>query len=282
LAARRSDVIVAVLGLSPRYEGEAGENSENPSGDRMTLGLPSAQERLLEAMVATGKPVIVVLTGGSALTVPFAADHARAILGVWYPGEEGGTAVAAALFGDASPAGRLPVTIYRSVVDLPPFTDYAMRGRTYRYLARPPLYAFGHGLSYTTFRYTNLVLAPATVAAGKDVTVSVDVENSGRRDADEVVQIYVIPRAVPPYAPRRWLAAFTRVSLAAGARTTVTLPLAARAFSLVDDKGVRRVSPGLVEIAVGGGQPDASGRYAGRTPGLTAQLAIAGAPAELR
>ena len=135
-AARRSDVVVAVLGLDPRLEGEENDSALNPAGDRGALGLPASQEKLLEALVATGKPVIVVLTGGSALAVPFAAAHAAALLDAWYPGEEGGNAVADVLFGEANPAGRLPITIYRSVADLPPFADYAMRGRTYRYLDR--------------------------------------------------------------------------------------------------------------------------------------------------
>jgi beta-glucosidase len=281
-AAHHADTVVAVLGLTPHYEGEEGENPENPSGDRVSLGLPSGQERLLEAVVATGRPVIVVLTGGSALGIPWATDHARAILAAWYPGEEGGTAVAAALFGDASPAGRLPVTVYRSAVDLPPFDDYAMRGRTYRYFTRPALYPFGHGLSYTTFRYANLTLTPATVEAGQDAAATVEVENVGRRAADEVVEAYVIPRAVPPYAPHRWLAAFARVTLAPGARATVHLPLPVRGLSLVDDRGRRRVVPGLVEIAVGGGQPDRSGNYGGETHGVTATLTITGAAVELK
>ena len=158
-AARRSDAVVAVLGLDPRLEAEEGDSVLNPAGDRHDLGLPGAQQRLLEALVATGKPVIVVLTGGSALAVPFASAHAAALLDVWYPGEAGGDALADVLFGDADPAGRLPVTFYRSVDDLPPFADYAMRGRTYRYLERAPLYGFGFGLSYTRFRYANLTVA---------------------------------------------------------------------------------------------------------------------------
>ena len=133
-AARKSDVVVAVVGLDPRLEGEENDSALNPAGNRRELGLPASQEKLLEALVATGKPVIVVLTGGSALAVPFAAAHAAALLDAWYPGEEGGNAVADVLFGDVNPAGRLPITIYRSAADLPPFADYAMRGRTYRYL----------------------------------------------------------------------------------------------------------------------------------------------------
>jgi beta-glucosidase len=282
-AARRSDVVVAVLGLSPRHEGEEGDSTDNPSGDRRELGLPAPQERLLEALVRTGRPVVLVLTGGSALAIPWAAAHVPAILYAWYPGEEGGSAVADVLFGEVSPAGRLPVTIYRSADDLPPFGDYAMRGRTYRYLTRAPLYPFGHGLSYTTFRYANLTLTPQPVTAAADaaVTVTVDLENAGPRAGEEVVQLYLLPRDPPPYAPRRWLAAFTRLGLAAGARQTVRLTLPARALSLVDEQGQRHVAPGEFTVAVGGGQPNPDGRYAGAEHGLTGVLTVAGRSVEL-
>jgi beta-glucosidase len=256
-AARGSDVIVAVLGLSARYEGEEGETSENPGGDRTTLGLPPAQQRLLEAVVATGKPVVLVLTAGSALSVPWAAAHVPAILHAWYPGEEGGTALAEILFGDASPSGRLPVTVPRSVEDLPPFDDYAMRGRTYRYLEKPPLWPFGHGLSYTTFRAENLVV-PKEVPTGADVPISLELQNAGARAGDEVVQVYVSRPGAPAYAPRRWLAAFTRVaSLASGERRAVSLTLPARAFTLVDDRGQRLAPAGDFVVTAG---PELSAR----------------------
>jgi beta-glucosidase len=264
-AARRSDVVVAVLGLDPRLEGEENDSALNPSGDRLALGLPASQEKLLEAMVATGKPVIVVLTGGGALAVPFAAAHAAALLDAWYPGEEGGNAVADVLFGDTNPAGRLPITIYRSAADLPPFTDYAMRGRTYRYLERPPLYRFGDGLSYTTFRYANL-------AVTNDLkTISVEVENSGTRAGDEVVEVYVVPRDPPAYAPRLWLAAFARLPLKVGERRTLSLALPAEALTLVDEHGQRRPLAGAVDIAVGGVAPDRDGHYPDAR-GLTASV----------
>jgi beta-glucosidase len=263
-AARRSDAVVAVLGLDPRLEAEEGESALNPAGDRRELGLPGAQQRLLEALVATGKPVIVVLTGGSALAVPFASAHAAALLDVWYPGQAGGDALADVLFGDADPAGRLPVTFYRSVGDLPPFADYAMRGRTYRYLERAPLYPFGFGLSYTSFRYANL-----TVAADR-ASLSVDVQNVGTRAGDEVVQAYVVPRGAPAYAPRRWLAAFGRITLAPGERRTVWLSIPPEALTLVDERGVRRPLEGVIDIAVGGGQPDAGDRYGDDARGVMA------------
>ncbi len=266
-AARKSDVVVAVVGLDPRLEGEENDSALNPTGDRRALGLPASQEKLLEALVATGKPVIVVLTGGSALAVPFASAHAAALLDVWYPGEEGGNAVADVLFGDANPAGRLPITIYRSVADLPPFADYAMHGRTYRYLTQRPLYRFGDGLSYTTFRYSNLMVATDRK------TISVEVQNSGTRAGDEVVQVYLVPRDPPAYAPHLWLAAFTRVPLAAGERRAVSLALPPEALTLVDEQGQRRPLTGAVDIAVGGVAPDRDGHYPDAR-GLTASARL--------
>jgi beta-glucosidase len=271
---RRSDAVAAVLGLSARYEGEEGETAQNPGGDRVALGLPPGQQRLLEEMVALGKPVVLVLTAGSALSVPWAAAHVPAIVHLWYPGEEGGAALADVLFGEASPAGRLPVTVYRGVEDLPPFDDYAMRGRTYRYLEKDPLWAFGRGLSYTTFRYSNPAFEPAEPRAGQDLAVSVDVENAGTREGDEVVQVYLAKPDAAAYAPRRWLAAFARVRLAPGERRTVRLGVPARALTLVDEQGRRVPVAGDVAVAVGGGQPDRAWRYGGQKPGVVARVSV--------
>jgi beta-glucosidase len=275
--ARRADAVVAMLGLSARYEGEEGESAENPSGDRTDLGLPAAQQRLLEALVATGKPVVLVLTAGGALSVPWAAAHVPAIVHAWYPGEEGGAALAEVLFGDVSPAGRLPVTVVRSALDLPPFADYSMRGRTYRYVDKPPLWPFGHGLSYTTFRYSSLVVAPE-VEAGKDVALAVDIENTGPRAGDEVVQVYLSKPDAPAYAPRRWLAAFTRVTLAPRERRTVHLELRAHELTLVDDAGKRAPLTGDVALAVGGGQPGNVWSYPSSANGLAVRLHFKGPP----
>ncbi|MDB4981885.1 MAG: glycoside hydrolase family 3 domain protein [Myxococcales bacterium] len=269
-AARRADVVIAVLGLSARQEGEEGDSG----GDRVELGLPRGQQRLLEAVVATGKPVVLVLTAGSALSVPWAAAHVKAIVYAWYPGEEGGTALADVLFGAASPAGRLPVTITRALDDVPAFSDYSMKGRTYRYLERPPLYEFGFGLSYSSFRYANLV-APPTLEVGTDATVSVEVENVGPRASDEVIQLYIARPGAPAYAPRRWLAAFARVRLTAGERRVVSLALPARALSIVDERGARITPPGDVALAVGGGQPDGAWSFPPGRAGVTARLRIA-------
>ena len=258
--ARHADVVVATLGLSARYEGEEGESAENRSGDRTTLGLPAAQQRLLEALVETGKPVVLVLTAGSALSVPWAAAHVPAIVYAWYPGAEGGTALAEVLFGDANPAGRLPVTIYRSAADVPPFGDYSMRGRTYRYLEKPPLWPFGHGLSYTTFRYSNLVV-PSELEPDKDLALSVEVENTGARAGDEVVQVYLSKPHAPAYAPRRWLAGFARVD-ARAARTPHRSPRAA-VSSAVARRRARRP-----RAAHGRGRARSRRRPAGRELGL--------------
>jgi beta-glucosidase len=287
-AARRADVVVAVLGQSPRYEGEENESADNPGGDRQDLALPGLQERLLEALAATGKPVVLVLTGGGALAIGWAKEHIPAILMAFYPGEEGGTAVADVLFGDAAPAGRLPVTFYRSVADLPPFADYAMAGRTYRYFTGDPVYAFGFGRSFTTFRYAALQLAPASARAGAAmaVRVSVDVTNSGSRAGDEVVQLYIAAAGAaaataPAPAPIRWLAGFQRITLAPGERRTVGFTLDARALSIVDGAGRRLVRPGGFTVAVGGGQPARGGRYAGDGDGVTGRLEITGGEVRL-
>jgi beta-glucosidase len=265
-AARGADVVIAAVGLDPRLEGEEHDARLNRAGDRVDLKLPAAQERLLLALGETGRPLVVVLTGGSALAVNWASVRAAALLDVFYPGAEGGHALADVLFGDVDPAGRLPFTMYREIAYLPRFDDYGMAGRTYRYIDLPPLYEFGHGRSYTTFRYTNLdtVLAPARAG-----TVTVDVTNTGLRAGDEVVQVYLVPRERPHYAPYRWLAAFTRIALRPGERRRVQLSLPATALTFVDANGVRRPLFGEVAVAVGGGQPDSLGRYAEDAHGIS-------------
>jgi len=212
-------------------------------GDRTDIGLPKPQEALLKAVVATGKPVVVVLLSGSALAVNWANDHAAAILEAWYPGGEGGTAIADVLFGDYNPAGRLPVTFYKSVDQLPPFTDYSMEGRTYRYFKGEPLYPFGYGLSYTTFAYNNLRL-DKSVKAGEPVKVTVDVTNTGEREGEEVVQLYLTDVAASAPVPIRTLVGFDRISLRPGEKRTVTFTITPRQMSLIDAGGKRVIEPG--------------------------------------
>ena len=259
-AARGADLAVLFLGLSPRLEGE---EMRVPApgfagGDRVSISLPDPQDQLLQAVVATGTPTVLVLMSGSALAIPWAAEHVPAILEAWYPGEDAGDAIADVLSGAVSPAGRLPITFYRSVDDLPPFTDYAMANRTYRYFHGEALFPFGYGLSYARFRYSDLQL-PTQARAGDSVTVAVTVENAGAVTADEVVELYVSAVNPPIPAPIRSLAGFQRVTLAPGERRQVSFRLPGGAFSLVDDAGRRVIEPGTYEIAAGGKQPGQHG-----------------------
>ena len=273
-AARKADVVIAVVGITPQFEGEESDSSDPGffGGDRLDLNLPRPQQELLESVAATGKPLIVVLTSGSALAVNWAQQHAAAILEAWYPGEEGGTAVADVLSGEYNPAGRLPVTFYQSVVQLPPFGNYSMAGRTYRYFTEPPLYPFGYGLSFSSFSYSDAKVSPAQVAADGTVTVSVGVTNTSSLPGDEVVQLYLAHPGVDG-APIRALAGFRRIRLDAAASETVNFPLRDRDLSIVDEAGVRRIVPGVVEVWIGAGQPvDAPGQRP--TKGLQTRFTI--------
>ncbi len=247
---RDADMFIIVGGLSVAVESEEGPTS----GDRISLDLPASQRALLEKVHATGKPYVVVLLNGSAVAGAW-AEQAPAILEAWYPGEAGGTAIAEALFGDYNPGGRLPVTFYQSVEQLPDFEDYHMPGHTYRYFTGTPLFPFGYGLSYTTFTYGNLQVQTGNVAAGETVTVSVEVRNSGDRAGDEVVQLYVSDiEASVPVAIRN-LQGFRRIHLAAGETQTVTFTLQPDQFMVTADDGTRFLEPGAFRISVGGGQP---------------------------
>jgi len=254
-AARKSDVVVAVVGITAQLEGEESESSDPGffGGDRTDITLPRAQQDLLESLSATGKPLIVVLTNGSALAVNWANEHAAAILEAWYPGEEGGTAVGDVISGDYNPAGRLPVTFYQSVAQLPPFTNYSVFGRTYRYFSEQPLYQFGYGLSYSTFAYSDATITPGETDANSPVNASVRVTNTSAIAGDEVVQLYVTHPGIEG-APLRALAGFQRVHLAPHASQTVTFTLSPRELSVVDAEGIRRVPAGPVELWLGNGQ----------------------------
>ncbi|MBV8674473.1 MAG: glycoside hydrolase family 3 C-terminal domain-containing protein [Acidobacteriaceae bacterium] len=256
-AAKNADVVVAVLGISSELEGEEMQVSEPgfKGGDRTSLDLPKPEEDLLEAVAATGKPVVLVLTNGSALAVNWAKEHVNAILDAWYPGEEGGTAVAETLSGKNNSGGRLPVTFYTGVDQLPPFEDYAMKGRTYRYFEGTPLYPFGYGLSYTTFSYSDLVLPTGAVTAGQPMTAQVTVTNTGKIAGDEVAQLYLsFPDAKG--APIRALRGFRRVHLDPGQSEKVQFELRSRDMSMVSDAGEPIIPEGKYSVSVGGGQPN--------------------------
>ncbi|MBQ6646665.1 MAG: glycoside hydrolase family 3 C-terminal domain-containing protein [Clostridia bacterium] len=246
--AKMSDVAILVLGLDSTIEGEEGDASnEYSSGDKKDLELPACQRKLLDAVIATGTPVVTLIASGSALRV----EEGNAIMQVWYAGQAGGTAAANILFGKVCPSGRLPVTFYKSAEDLPPFTDYSMKGRTYRYFKGEALYPFGYGLSYTAFRYSE----PFFDANKRALTVKI--KNIGLRDAEEVAQVYIKPMEFESHGLNYALCAFGRVSLASGEEKRVLLPLPERAFECVTDDG-RRIKAGRhFRLYVGGSQPDA-------------------------
>ncbi len=260
-AARNADVVVFVGGLTGDVEGE--EMKVNypgfAGGDRTDLRLPAPQRALLEALRATGKPVVMVLTGGSAMAVEWAQANLPAIMMSWYPGQRGGTAVGQALFGDTNPGGRLPVTFYKADQAMPAFDDYTMEGRTYRYFRGTPLYPFGHGLSYTSFDYGKLRLDAPRIPADGQLKVQVDVANTGERAGDEVVQLYVRRVDAAPGDAQQALRGFQRVQLAPGERRTVAFDLdTTQALRQYDEaRAAYVVPPGAYEVRVGSSSADA-------------------------
>jgi beta-glucosidase len=254
-AARNSDAVVLVVGITSALEGEEMPVSEAgfQGGDRTSIDLPEPEEALVRAVASAGKPLVIVLMNGSALATRWEKDHANAILESWYSGEEGGRAIANTLSGLNNPAGRLPVTFYSDTNQLPNFQDYSMKGRTYRYFSGTPLWQFGYGLSYTSFRYANLQL-PKTVRAGQSLHASVNVTNVGDVAGDEVVQLYLSFPNVSG-APIRALRAFKRVHIAPDASQNVAFELTARDLSMVTDRGDILVAPGPYRVSLGGGQP---------------------------
>jgi beta-glucosidase len=273
-AAQKADIVVAVVGITSQLEGEQGNTrGELPEGfqggDRTVLDLPKDEEVLLQAMKTAGKPLIVTLVNGSAMAVNWADQNANAILEAWYPGEDGGQAVAETLAGVNNPAGRLPLTFYKGLADLTPFSDYNMTNRTYRYYQGTPLYPFGYGLSYSKFEYSNLKLSADTLQAGSDLTVEVDVKNVSSIPGDEVAQLYLVFPKVPG-APLRALRGLERVSIPAGQSKHVRFTLNPRDLSCVSEDGETRVAPGAYKVFVGGGQPNT------KAPGKEVALTIQG------
>jgi len=255
--ARKSDVIIFFGGISPQLEGE-----EMPvpyegfkGGDRTTLNLPAVQTRYLQQLKKTGKPIVLVLHNGSALSINWEAENIPAIVEAWYPGEEGGTAISNVLFGDYNPSGRLPLTFYKSADQLPPFEDYNMKGRTYRYFTGEPLYKFGFGLSYSSFSYGNLII-PKTIKPGENLKISVDVQNTGKVDGNEIVQLYIkdIEASVP--VPALSLQGYRSVHLKAGEKKTVEFILKPEQMAVITNDLKYVIEPGVFEISAGGCQPD--------------------------
>ncbi len=261
-----SDVIVACLGLDAGLEGEEGDaGNQYASGDKPNLDLPGIQEHVLKTAYESGKPVVLVLLSGSALAVPWAEEHIPAILQAWYPGAQGGHALARVLFGEKNPEGRLPVTFYRTSEELPEFNDYSMKGRTYRYMEREALFPFGYGLSYTDYEYEGLTLSPAAAVTREGITLRVTVRNTGEREGTETVQVYV--KAERQGTPNAQLKGIRKVTLQPGEDREVIIALPLAAFALYDEEANARVERGSYRIYVGGSQPDArSVALKGRRP----------------
>lgn len=251
-----ADAIIFAGGISPQLEGE-----EMPvtvpgfkGGDRTSIMLPAVQTELMKALKETGKPVVFVMLTGSAIAIPWEDENIPAIVNAWYGGQAAGTAVADVLFDDYNPAGRLPVTFYKSDTDLPDFSEYSMNNRTYRYFKGEALYPFGYGLSYTTFNYSNLK-TPAAISSGKSIMVSTAIKNTGKLDGEEVVQLYLTHQNVNGIAPQKALKGFKRITLKAGATKTITFSLTPEDLSLVSEDGKLYQPKGKIILSIGGGQP---------------------------
>ncbi len=255
--AENSDVIVLCLGMDSEIEGEQGDASNAAAaGDKNSLDLPGRQQKLLETVVATGKPVVLVLGVGSALAINYAQEHCAAILNAWYPGSLGGRAVADILFGKVSPGGKLPVTFYKSIEELPDFTDYSMKNRTYRYLESEPLYPFGYGLTYSATVLSDLKAA-VDGKKGQPLKISVTIANTGSYEVEEVIQCYIKDIKSPFAVRNHSLCAFKRVALPEGESREVTLEIQPAAFEVVNQQGERVAGSGRYCIYVGTSQPDA-------------------------
>ncbi len=274
--AKKAEAVILFLGLTPEIEGE-----EMPvvlegfdKGDRSEIKLPATQVKLMKEVQALGKPTILVLMNGSAIAVNWADKNIPAILEAWYPGEFGGRAIADVLFGDYNPSGRLPVTFYKSVNDLPDFKSYAMKNRTYRYFEGEPLYPFGHGLSYTNFSYSNLSI-PQTVAVNKQIPITVEVTNVGSLDGDEVVQLYLKQDKKYEDAPIRSLIGFKRVHLKKGETKTINFLVEPEQYATINEYGEKEINLSSIEFSIGGKQPNVNGfNGANTTQVITKSLII--------
>jgi beta-glucosidase len=270
-----ADVIIYVGGISPRLEGEE-MKVHTPGfsgGDRTSINLPAVQTDFLKALKATGKPIVFVMMTGSALAIPWENENIPAILNAWYGGEAAGTAVADILFGDYSPSGKLPVTFYKSDADLPPFDDYSMQNRTYRYFKGDPLYPFGFGLSYTNFNYSRLKLSKTKIKKNETVTAEVSVTNNGKMKSDEVVQLYLTHPSgqdIPLYA----LKGFKRITLLPGASQKVRFTITPDMMKLVNEDGKSILNTGEIKVSIGGSLPSQRSEDLGAAKPAEAQIII--------
>jgi beta-glucosidase len=260
VSAPTADVTIACMGLSPLLEGEEGDASmSDEQGDRVQIGLPPIQAEYLRKLAGVGAKIVLVLTGGSPIALGDLEDLMEAIIFIWYPGQEGGKAVADVLFGDAVPSGKLPLTFPKSLDQLPPFEDYSMTGRTYRYATEEPLYPFGFGLSYTCFTYGDLALDKNTIRAGESLSLRCTLTNSGSVEAEEVAQIYLSDLEASTVVPLHSLIGFRRVHLKPGERTVITFTVTPEMMHMVNDAGERVLEPGEFRVTVGGCSPSERG-----------------------
>lgn len=255
--ARQSDIVILCMGLSPLLEGEEMKVKVEgfDGGDRLDIKLPTVQTELMKEICALGKPTVLVLLNGSAVAFNWEAENIPAILEAWYPGQAGGTAIADVLFGDTNPSGRLPVTFYSSVEQLPSFDNYSMEGKTYKYFTGKPLYPFGYGLSYTTFTY-KLLSAPSQIKTDRDsISLTVEVQNTGDYSGEEVVQLYVTLKGTSCMEPIRSLQGFKRVALNPQEKKKITFNLKPQQFAALNERAERVVEPGKIMVSIGGSQP---------------------------
>jgi len=254
--AKKSDIVIMCMGLSPRLEGEEIKGLKIDGflgGDRTDLVLPENQQKLIKIIAATGKPIVLVLLNGSAVAINWENEKVSAILEAWYPGQAAGDAIGKILFGKYNPSGRLPVTFYKSVKDLPNFEDYSMKNRTYRYFSGEPLYPFGYGLSYSDFAYSNMKMINQT-KIGEKVNVSVDVTNTSNIDGEEVVQLYISnkTKGIDVELPKIALKGFQKIALKAGETKTVTFEIKPEHFAYTNNEGKLVLAAGDFDVSVGG------------------------------
>ncbi len=273
--AANSDITIACMGLSPQLEGEEGDAIlSDQNGDRTSIALPANQVNYLKQIASGGAKIVLVLTGGSPVELGELEDMVDAIVWVWYPGQEGGKAVADILFGNVSPAGKLPLTFPKNLGQLPPFEDYSMADRTYRYTTQEPLFPFGFGLSYATFNYSNLAVSKPVIQSGESLTASVTVGNAGKVNADEVVQVYLSDLEASVIVPIHKLIAFKRVRLAAGEKKELSFTISPEMMQIVDNDGKLILEPGKFHLAIGGCSPSQRGLDLGAASPVTATFIV--------
>lgn len=276
-AAQRADVTVLCLGLDATIEGEEGDTSnEFAGGDRKNLNLLGLQEDLMEAVYAAGKPVILVLLSGSAIAINWADEHIPAIIEAWYPGGQGGRALASMIFGEYSPSGRLPITFYKTTKELPDFHDYSMENRTYKYMKNEALYPFGYGLSYSKFSYSNIRISSEKINPGESIRVKAKVKNIGSFESDEVAELYLKDIEASVRVPRWQLTGIHRVHLKPQEEAEICFTITPRQMVLIDEEGKCMLEPGRFEIFVGGSQPDSRSLYLTGTPAASAFFDVEG------